>query len=81
MKIKKGLNFIKKQIFKEFFGFLGFLFGSSIFVWGVIFQDAKVQTSSLTVTGFSEVVFSIPVYIVGILLTTVFLLYLYFKRK
>ena len=81
MKIKKVLKFIKEQIFREFFGFVGFLFSTSILAWGVIFKDAKLQTSSVSATGFTEVVFSIPVYIIGIILVLVFGGYLIMRRR
>lgn len=74
-------KFIKMQVEREFFGTIGFISSVGILSYGVLFKDSKIQTSSLSATGFREVVFSIPVYIIGTILVILFSLYLYFKRK
>lgn len=74
-------KFIKNQIQKEFFGFLGGIFSVGILAYGIIFKDSRIQTSSLSATGFNEIAFSVPVYVIGIILVLLFILYIYFKRK
>ena len=74
-------TFIVRQVEREFFGTLGFLFGTGILFYGIIVRDSKIQTSSLSATGFREVVFSIPVYVIGIVLVLIFVGYLIIKRK
>ena len=74
-------KFITMQVEREFFGTLGFFFSMGILSYGVLYRNSKIQTSSLSLTGFREVIFSIPVYIIGIILSAGFLGYLILRRK
>jgi len=74
------LRFVVRQVEREFFGTLGFVFSMGILSYGVLYRDSKIQTSSLSATGFREVVFSIPVYVIGIILSVGFLGYLIRRR-
>ena len=75
------LKFVVHQVEREFFGFIGFIASVGILGYGVIFKDSKIQTSTFSATGFNEVIFSIPIWIIGILLIIIFGFYLLMKRK
>ena len=70
---KYPVRFIRHQISREFFGFIGFLSSTTILGYGVLSQrKATVSLASIIDT---DKVFTISITLIGIILMIIFLSY------
>ena len=77
---KHPVKFLKNQIQKEFFGFLGFWFTIGIMLYGIKTEKSlSVATFSLTSTPTNYS--TIPLSIIGFLGALAIVIYLYKKRR